>query len=125
MNDHSEGMSSRFDTVKLILSFIILLSGVAAFYYFSDQSLLIRVVGLLVVAGISVALLFVTDRGRAIWHFSQEARAEVRKVVWPTRKETLQTTLIVLVMVLIVGVMLWLFDSLLLWGTSILTGQGG
>lgn len=124
MSENTEGLSSQFDTVKLILSFAVLLSGVVAFYYYEEQSLLLRVIGLLVVAGVSAALVFMTEKGRSIWRFSQEARTEVRKVVWPTRKETMQTTMIVLVMVLFVGVLLWLFDSLLLWGISALTGQG-
>ena len=125
MSENTEGLSSRFDTIKLIASFAILLSGIVAFYYYQDQSLLLRVIGLLVVVGISAALVFITEKGQSIWRFSQEARTEVRKVVWPTRKETMQTTLIVLVMVLFVGILLWLFDSLLLWGISALTGQGG
>lgn len=125
MNENAEGRSSQFDTVKLILSFVILLCGIAGYYYFEDQSLLLRVIGLLVLAGVSVALIFVTEKGRSIWRFGQEARTEVRKVVWPTRKETMQTTMVVMIMVLLVGVLLWIFDSLLLWGITALTGQGG
>ena len=57
--------------------------------------------------------------------FISGANTEVRRVVWPTRAETLQTTLAVLVVVLLVGIFLWLLDMLLLWAVQLLTGQGG
>lgn len=57
--------------------------------------------------------------------FAREARVELRKVIWPTRQETLQTTLVVLVMVVVVAIFLWLLDMLLLWAVNGLTGLGG
>lgn len=66
-----------------------------------------------------------TAPGRVLWQFASDARMEVRKVVWPSRQETLQTTLIVIVMVLIVGIILWLFDMVLMAILRALTGQGG
>jgi len=124
MSENTE-VSTQFDTVKLILSVIILLSGIVAFYYYSEQLLLFRVLGLLVAAGVTVGLILLTEKGRSIKQFAQGSVTEVKKVVWPTRKETMQTTLIVMVMVLLVGVLLWLFDTLLTWGITSLTGQGG
>jgi preprotein translocase subunit SecE len=62
--------------------------------------------------------------GRVLGFFS-DARTEVRKVVWPTRQETVQTALIVFGVVIFMGIVLWLLDMLLLWAVRLLTGQGG
>jgi preprotein translocase subunit SecE len=87
--------------------------------------MVLRVVGLLVISGGAAAVALQTERGRALWQFASDARMEVRKVVWPSRQETLQTTLVVIVMVLIVGIILWLFDMVLMAILKALTGQGG
>ncbi len=113
------------DRIKLSFALVLLLGAVGGFYMFSDQSLLFRVLGLLIVFGISVAIALQTVVGQSAWAFSKEARTEVRKVVWPTRKETSQTTLLILLAVIIIGIFLWLLDMLLLWSVQLLTGQGG
>jgi preprotein translocase subunit SecE len=112
------------DKIKLVLAVIILAGAVGAFYYFGAQSLPLRVGGLLVAAGIAVTIAFRTSMGANVWAFGRGATIEVRKVVWPSRKETTQTTLIVMVMVVIVGLILWAFDSFLGWAVKLLTGQG-
>jgi preprotein translocase subunit SecE len=81
--------------------------------------------GLLVVSGGAAAIALQTAPGRALWEFIADARMEVRKVVWPTRQETIQTTLIVMAMVVVVGLVLWLFDTILMGILRLLTGQGG
>ena len=80
--------------------------------------------GLLVVAGVSLAIAYQTAVGQRTWGFVTDAQTEVKKVVWPTRKEALQTTGIVLMMVLLVAIFLWGLDSLLLWLVKLLTGRG-
>ena len=65
-----------------------------------------------------------TAMGRGVWHFAVDARTEVRKVVWPSRQDTVQTTLIVFAMVLFMGLVLWAFDSALVAILKILTVQG-
>jgi preprotein translocase subunit SecE len=72
----------------------------------------------------SVAMILTTSLGKSFWGFLKEARVEVRKVVWPTRQETVQATLIVMALVFLVGLMLWLLDMFLFWVISQLTGQG-
>lgn len=116
---------SGADTVKLLIALLFILSGVVGFYYYEEQSLLLRVLSLLVITGVSIAIAMQTERGRNTWGFVKDARTEVRKVVWPTRAETMQTTLIVIIMVLVVGVILWIMDTFLLWAVKLLTGQGG
>ena len=109
----TEQTTSGFDTVKLILALAILIAGVAGFYYFEDESQLLRVIGILAIVGVAFFVVSTTDIGRRSLSFVKEARVEVRKVVWPTRQETLQTTLAVLVMVVLVAIMLWLIDMAL------------
>ena len=112
------------DRIKLILAVLLVGGAVGAFYFFSDQSLLVRVLGLLVVIAVAIAIALQSEVGRNSWSFFKEARTEVRKVVWPTRKEASQTTLLIFVGVVVVGLFLWGVDTLLLWGVQVLTGQG-
>jgi preprotein translocase subunit SecE len=125
MSAKAEVESSGMDVAKLALSVLLLVSGIYAFYYFAAESTLLRVLGLLVVVGVSAAIAYRTAVGQRLWGFVSDSRMEVRKVVWPTRQETVQTTLIVFVMVLIMGILLWLFDMVLMSIVRALTGQGG
>jgi len=121
----TEAQGSPLDTAKLAVAALVLAGAVVAFYWYGEQPLALRVAGLLAVAAVSAGIASQTAVGRRAWQFLGEARAEVRKVVWPTRQETLQTTLAVLLMVLLMGIFLWLLDMLLLWAVKLLTGQGG
>lgn len=112
------------DKIKLIVAFALVGGAVAGFYVFSEQSLLLRVVGLLVVVGVAVAILYQTELGRNAWGYVMASRNEVRKVVWPTRKETTQTTMMVIVMVFIMALLLWVFDWFLAQGVQYLTSTG-
>ena len=126
MSSASETQVGSLDAVKMLVSVLLLCGAVAGFYYFVDQaSTLVRVLGLLAGVGASAAVFFQTGVGRNAWGFLGGARTEVRKVVWPTRAETLQTTLMVIVMVILVAIFLWLLDMMLLWAVQGITGQGG
>lgn len=125
MNSRAEDRGASLDMIKLAVSAFLLIVGIVAFYYLASLSTLLRVVGLLVISGGAVAIALQTAPGRLLWQFMTDARMEVRKVVWPSRQETLQTTLVVVVMVLIVGITLWLFDMVLMAILRFLTGQGG
>ena len=124
MNTKVETESNRFDNLKLGIAVAMLAVGIIAFYRFDDQLLVLRVLGLLAVAGISVFVAAQSSTGKNIIGFFRGAQTEVRKVVWPTRAETVQTTLAVILMVFLVGIFLWLLDMLLLWAIQLLTGQG-
>ena len=113
---------SRADTYKLLAAGALILSALVAFYVFANHSLLVRVIGLLAAAGAAVATAPKTEQGPANLEFKQRAPPQPRKVVWPTRAETTQTTLIVIAMVVIMGLLLWLFDVLLLWLVRLVTG---
>ena len=125
MTGKVEESASGADSAKLVAAVVLLLAGVVAFYWFSGESLLLRVLGLLAVAGISVGVVSTTAMGHSLLGFLGESRTEVRKVVWPTRVETMQTTLVVIVMVLFVGVFLWILDMILGWAMRLLIGYGG
>ncbi|MET0028699.1 MAG: preprotein translocase subunit SecE [Candidatus Thiodiazotropha sp.] len=113
MNGKSQVEASGLDTVKLILAVGIIVGAIVGFYYLDGYSQLLRVLGLLVLIGAATLLAYQTAVGRTIWDFASASRMEVRKVVWPSRQETMQTTLIVFVMVLLMGIVLWLFDMML------------
>jgi len=114
----TEQSTSAIDTFKLTTAVLVLLAGVVGFYYFEDESQLLRVLGMLAVAVVAFLIAATSDAGRRSLGFFKDARVEVRKVVWPTRQETLTTTVAVLIMVVLVAIMLWLFDMLLGWGVS-------
>jgi preprotein translocase subunit SecE len=125
MNSKVETQRSRFDSLKLGIAVALLAAAIVAFYRFDEQLLVLRVLGLLVVAGISVLIAAQSSTGKNVIGFIKGAQTEVRKVVWPTRAETVQTTLAVILMVFLVGIFLWLLDMVLLWAIQLLTGQGG
>ena len=125
MNPKVETEGSGLDAAKLAVAAALLVSAVVAFYWFAEHSLLLRVLGLLAASGAALYVASQTLMGGRVLGFFSDARTEVRKVVWPTRQETVQTALIVLGVVVFMGIVLWLLDMLLLWAVRLLTGQGG
>ena len=99
----------------------ILLSSVFSFYYFAELSVLIRVLVVIFSVILSLMIFFSTQRGIIFWDFIQGSRVEMRKVVWPTKQETIQTTLTVFMFVLVLGIFFWLLDFLLLYITTSIT----
>ena len=113
---------SSLDWLKWMLVIGILVGGVFGNWYYQDQSLLYRVIALIVLGASALAVAVQTERGGTAWSLIKESRSEIRRVVWPTREETMQTTLIVLVLVLIFALILWLLDSGLSWLVSSIIG---
>jgi preprotein translocase subunit SecE len=124
MNAKSQVEASSLDTVKLIIAVGIIVGAILGFYYLDAYSQLLRVLGLLAMMGLAALLAYQTAMGKSVWDFASASKMEVRKVVWPSRQETVQTTLIVFVMVLFMGVVLWLFDMMLGAILRALTGAG-
>lgn len=121
MNTQANEVTSSLNVLKYVLSLMLVSAGVVAFYQYADYSQLYRVLGMVVIVIVALAIMMTTALGRRSWIFAQEARQEVRKVVWPTRSETMQTTLMVFAMVIIVGFIIWLLDTFLFWAISSLT----
>jgi preprotein translocase subunit SecE len=125
MNAKADVEATGLDTVKLIAAVAILVTGIVGFYYFGSQPLWVRLAGLLVVVAVAVFVGVQTTIGRLAWGFIVESRTEVRKVVWPSRQETIQTTLVIFGAVLLTSLFMWGVDALLLTAVRYLTGQGG
>jgi preprotein translocase subunit SecE len=122
MADSAEQTNSSLDTLKLVIAALVFVAGLAGFYLYADQPQLYRVLGLLVFVIIAAAIGLTTSKGQALTGFMQAARTEVRKMVWPTRAETLQTTLMILIVVVIVAIFLWGLDRILAWILRLLIG---
>jgi len=125
MSTSTESQGSILDTFKLLLALLVLLAGIAGFYYFAEESLLYRVLGLLAMVGVTVGISVTTAKGKGLVGFLGSSRAEVRKMVWPTRAETMQTTLMVFILVVILAIFLWFVDMLLGAGVKVLLSVGG
>jgi preprotein translocase subunit SecE len=113
------------DRLKLGVAVVVLVAGIAGFYVLAGQPQVLRV--LVVLAGVVLALLIGSRSGPGgrLWGFLKDSRAELRRVVWPTRRETLQTTGVVFVAAVVVGLMLWLFDWLISLAIGGFMGLGG
>ncbi len=109
------------DKLKMIIAAALMVAAIALFYAYSDYSTLMRVLGLLATAAVSLFIFSRTAPGTAMLSYMGDTQVEVRKVVWPTRQETLQTTLIVILMVIVVAIILWGFDSILGWAVRTIT----
>ncbi|WP_210397133.1 preprotein translocase subunit SecE [Motiliproteus sediminis] len=115
MNAKADSGESKLDALKWLVVTVLVAVGVAGNSYYADQSLLYRVLALLALAAVAGFMALQTAKGKAFFTLFKEAKVEIRKVVWPTRQETTQTTLIVVVVVLVMGLVLWGIDSLLSW----------
>jgi preprotein translocase subunit SecE len=125
MSEQQEAVqSSGADKAKLVIAILLVVGGIFAYYWFETQAIWMRAAYVLVGTGAALALAWQTHMGRATLGFILSSRNEVRKMVWPTRQETMQTTLFVLLTVLVVGVFMWVLDLALFWALSGLTGQG-
>jgi preprotein translocase subunit SecE len=122
MNAQVSSSNAVFDYFKWFIVIVLVVLAIGGNYYFSAESLIFRVLGVLVALGLAVALALTTEKGKAVNRLRKEAWVEVRKVVWPTRQETVQTTLVVIGFVLGVALILWLVDTLLSLGIKFVIG---
>ncbi len=122
MNAKAEAKETRFDVLKWVVVVVLVAVGVVGNQYFSAEPILYRVLALLALAAVAAAVALQTVKGQAFFVLAKEARAEIRKVVWPTRQETTQTTLIVVAVVLVMALLLWGLDTLLGWLVSLIVG---
>ena len=123
MKGQTEQIGSGFDIFKWIIVAAFLVAAIVGNHYFSEQSLLIRVVAILVAVSIAMLVAATTEKGKTALGFAKEARVEARKVVWPTRQETVQTTLIIMVAVAVMSLLLWGIDAVLVKIVAFALGQ--
>ena len=105
--------TNKQDVVKWILSTVMFLGALVAFYYFDEYPLMYRVLGLIGIVILGFLVVFNTERIRSLRVFTHDARVELKKVIWSTKAEVIQTTVIVFVVVIIMSILLWLLDKLL------------
>ena len=123
MASSEQRTASALDTALLWLAIAVLVASIAGYYYFTAYTDLVRVLGML--AGVAVAALiaFQSAIGKTAWSYVSGSRTELRRVVWPTRRETVQTTLMVVVFVLILAAFIWALDIVLGYAVALLTGR--
>ncbi|MFD2641535.1 preprotein translocase subunit SecE [Pseudomonas japonica] len=122
MTSKSEAQDSRFDLLKWLAVVALVVVGVVGNQYYSGSPILYRVIALLALGAVAAFVALQTVKGKSFFALAKEARTEIRKVVWPTRQETTQTTLIVVAVVLVMALLLWGLDSLLGWLISLIVG---
>lgn len=114
-NTKSEENSSSLDILLVSLAVVFALAGVCAFSLMSDQTLLLRLVALIGGLALAVVVGWISPSGKRFIIYGQESYDELRRVVWPTRKETLNSSGMVLAFVLAVAIFLFIVDKLIEW----------
>jgi len=109
------GAQSMADRIRIVAALVLVIAGVGGFYYLGERAMIIRVAAILVGFAAAAGVFATSQPGREFYEYSQESIAETKKVVWPTRKETLQTTGIVFAFVVVMALFLWMVDASLLW----------
>ncbi len=125
MKNVQESQSSKFDFIKWLIVILLFVGGLVASYYYQTVPLPIRTIGWIFIFACMIGMAAMTAKGKKARKFARDARIELRKVVWPSRQETVQMTVTVVIIVGIAAIVLWGFDTCLMWGMGWLTGQGG
>ncbi len=112
------------DKLKIVVALLLVVAGLAGFYYLSESAAIIRVLTVLAGLVLGSVVFWMSEPGKQFYLYAQESVVETKKVVWPTRKETLQATAIVFAFVLVMSLFLWLVDAGLLWAVKKLIGRG-
>ncbi|MFO7288201.1 MAG: preprotein translocase subunit SecE [Gammaproteobacteria bacterium] len=124
MNSKADSGPTAFDTAKLALAVAIVVAGIFGYYYYAALPAVVRVLIVLVSLGIAAVVALQSAQGQAFARFVQASRVELRKVVWPTREETVQMTVFVLIFAALMGTFFWFLDFLLLMFTRWIMSQG-
>jgi preprotein translocase subunit SecE len=115
--------ASGKDSALLALSVLVILGGIVAFYWYDEMNLSLRAGMVLVGLAVGAGLLWTSWYGREFFQFAQASRVELRKVVWPSREETVQTTIVVFIFAVLMGVFFFVLDWILTYLTRFLGGQ--
>jgi preprotein translocase subunit SecE len=124
MSEKTENQSNALDMFKWVVVFALLAGLVTANTMYGEISVLYRAIAIVVVVGVAGFIAATTEKGSTFLSFAKESRTEVRKVVWPTRQEANQTTLIVLAATLIMALILWGLDGIIVRVVGFITGIG-
>jgi len=124
MSEKTENPSNSMDMLKWLIVFALLAGVITANYMYGELSVLYRAIGAVVAVAIAGFIAASTTKGSTFLTFAKDSRMEVRKVVWPSRQELNQTTLIVIVATIIAALLLWGIDGILVWVVGLITGIG-
>lgn len=116
---------TRLDWAKWLISSVLVLAGLAGNHYYSEVSMPLRTLGWVAVLALAGFIASTTQKGKWVVEFFRDSRQELRKVVWPTREETMQTTMFVGIAVIVLALILWGLDWVLIQAIGWLTGQRG
>ncbi|MCM2973627.1 MULTISPECIES: preprotein translocase subunit SecE [Larsenimonas] len=122
MKHEAEVQESRHDALKWAVVVVLVAAIVVGNSFFSDLALLYRVLGITALGLLAAFVALMTKQGKELSALAKNSRKEIQRVVWPSRQETFQTTAIVLVAVLVVGLVLWLIDTFFGWVVSGIIG---
>lgn len=124
MNAMTENVP-KYDLLKWFAVVVLIAAAISGNIYFENQPVALRIGAMILVGVVVFSIALFTEKGRKVVAFAQDARIEMRKVVWPSRQETMQVTLMVIAIVIIAALFLWGIDTLLLSGVQFITGQRG
>ena len=114
-----------FNSVLWLIVLAIVVAGVWANYHYQAVSVPLRIIAWIVLVIVALAIALLTSQGKRALGFAKASRGELGKVVWPTRQEVVQMTMIVMALVIVLSLIIWGLDSFLLWAIGLLTGQRG
>lgn len=124
MSDNAVNQSGAMDSLKWGVAILLLAAAVGGNYYFGELSVLYRAIGVVVAVIIALLVAASTVKGSNFVNFAKESRTEVRKVVWPSRQEATQTTMIVLAATVVMALLLWGLDGIIVRVVGLLTSIG-
>ena len=113
------------DKIKLLVAFLLVAAGIMGFYYLGDSAAVVRLISVLTGVVLATVVAYTSDPGRRFFTFGKDSVSEAKRVVWPTRKETLQTTGVVILFAITMAVFLWAVDASLMIMINKLMGRGG
>jgi preprotein translocase subunit SecE len=125
MNEQRQQEAGNSSNAPLWMASLLILAGVAGYYVLSGQPAWLRWTSVLAGFAAGAAVFALSAVGRDFRQFVVDARNELRKVFWPTKQETWQTTLVVFIFAVVAGIFFWVLDLFLAWATKLLAGQGG
>ncbi|MFP1724487.1 MULTISPECIES: preprotein translocase subunit SecE [Lonsdalea] len=121
-NTEAQGSGRGLEMLKWLIVAVLLVAAVVGNYYYRELSLPLRALAVVILIAVAGGIALLTTKGKATVLFAREARTEVRKVIWPTRQETLHTTLIVAAVTAVMSLILWGLDGILVRLVSFITG---
>ena len=113
------------DKIKLLVALLLVVAGIVGFYFLSDSAAVVRLISVLAGVALAIVVAYTSEPGKRFFAFGKDSVAEAKRVVWPTRKETLQTTGIVILFAITMALLLWAVDAGLMIMVNKLMGRGG